>query len=80
MLGFIIVFAMRNKQFFASPYYEIVIYATSVIALLNAGLFCRLYRSDVLRQQRPPRDDVTTLMEQKVLCNVTTDEVIVKDE
>lgn len=51
-MGYAIVWTVIYKEFFTSPYYEIVVYATSIVALLNAGLFCRLYRSDILRQHK----------------------------
>jgi hypothetical protein len=52
VMGYAVVWTVIYKEFFTSPYYEIVVYATSIVALLNAGLFCRLYRSDVLRQHK----------------------------
>lgn len=51
-MGWVIIWTVLHKAYVASPYYEVVVYSTSIVALLNAGLFCRLYRSDVLRLQR----------------------------
>ena len=82
VMAFVIIWTIVHKAAFASPYYEVVVYSTSIIALLNAGLFCRLYRSDILRQNHHPSNGIKQQPKHDINCNgdVTPSDEVIDDD